>query len=96
MKNYLSRLGLSRKASDLDVADAIDNSMDTTGDIKSAADAETILSQVTTRVHYERAHLQYEAINAALECLDKPGALDTHRWPERLVEFDVEYDDTLA
>ena len=90
MKNYLGWLGLQRKASAAELSDAFENAQDNTGDAQSLADANTILGDVTMRVHYERTHLQYEAINAALHCLEFPEATDSYRWSERLVEFDIE------
>ena len=69
MKNYLGRLGLPRKASPGEIAAAIAEAMDTTSDIQSIRDAETILSEKVMRAYYERAHLQYEAISTSLDCL---------------------------
>jgi hypothetical protein len=96
MKNYLSRLGLPRKAAISEITHAISEAMKQTDDVQSLNDAELILSEKVTRTYYERAHLQYEAINAALECLDAADAVDTHRWAERLVEFDQEQADPLG
>jgi len=88
MKNYLGRLGLLRKATNSEVRDAITQALDGTEDIKSLLDAQTILDDAAMRTQYERTHLQYEAINAALHCLDFPEATNTHRWTDRLVEFE--------
>ncbi|ASJ76383.1 hypothetical protein [Granulosicoccus antarcticus] len=89
MKNYLARLGLPRKATGPQITDAIAEAMDYTSDTQSVLDAETILTEKVTRAYYERTHLQYEAISAALDCLLTPGALDSHRWAARTVEFDT-------
>ena len=96
MKNYLARLALPRKSTESDIADAIAKAMDNTSDIQSVLDAENILSEKVKRTYYERTHLQYEAISAAIDCLKAPGALDSHHWSERVVEFDAhESDDSL-
>ena len=47
-----------------------------------------------TRTHYDRLHLQYQAMAAAVGCLEHDDARNTHRWPERFVEYPV-YQDTL-
>ena len=47
-----------------------------------------------TRTHYDRLHLQYQAMAAAVDCLAHDNARDTHRWPERFVEYPVD-EDTL-
>lgn len=89
MKNYLGRLGLMRKASQPEISAALERAMQETSDLQSVVDAETVLSEKVTRTYYERTHLQYEAICASLSCLENPIAKDTHRWTERLVEFEV-------
>ena len=88
MKNYLARLALPRKSSESAITDAIEVAMENTGDIQSVRDAQDILSDKVKRTYYERTHLQYEAISAAIDCLEAPGARDTHHWPERIAEFD--------
>lgn len=90
MRNYLQRLSLGRKAGTVEIQDAIENAMNETNDLESLKDADIVLSDKLTRTYYERTHVQYEAINAALSCLDAELATDTHRWPERLVEFEYE------
>ncbi|MFK7855972.1 MAG: hypothetical protein AB8B79_17780 [Granulosicoccus sp.] len=95
MKNYLGRLGLLRKATNSEVRDAITHALDATNDIKSLVDAQTILDDVEMRTQYERTHLQYEAINAALHCLGFPEATNTHRWTDRLVEFETVPEDPI-
>lgn len=47
-----------------------------------------ILRDPVRRMHYERTHLQYQAIAAALPILELPGTLDTHRWGRRVVDFE--------
>ena len=87
MKNYLARLNLPRKSTESEIADAIAKAMDNTSDTQSILDAEKILTEKVKRAYYERTHLQYEAINAAIDCLKAPGALDSHHWAERVIEF---------
>ncbi len=93
MKNYLARLALARKSTESDIADAIAKAMNNTSDIQSVLDAENILSEKVKRTYYERTHLQYEAISAAIDCLKAPGAQDSHHWLERVVEFDAHRSD---
>ena len=95
MKNYLGRLGLPRKTPVNELSTAIDALLDQTGDVQSLADAQVVFEDATMRTHYERTHLQYEAINAALHCLESTGAVDTHRWTERLVEFDLDPEEPI-
>jgi len=95
LKNYLGRLGVLRKSTPAALSEALERAFDSTSDVQSLVDAQTILADVTMRTHYERTHLQYEAINAALHCLKSPEALDSHRWAERLVEFDLEPEDPI-
>ncbi len=95
MKNYLGRLGLPRKTPREALSDALENSLNNTSDVQSLVDAQVILEDATTRTHYERTHLQYEAMSAALHCLKSPEATDSHRWPERLVEFELDPEDSV-
>ena len=95
MKNYLGRLGLPRKTPQDTLSDSLENALNSTGDVQSFVDAQVILEDATMRTHYERMHFQYEAINAALHCLTSPEATDSHRWSERLVEFELDPEDTV-
>ncbi len=95
MKNYLGRLGINRKASESTLRGAIEQAISDTVNIESLKNADSVLSDKATRTYYERTHLQYEAICASLACLNAPQAQDTHRWTERLVEFETEKDETL-
>jgi len=88
MRNYLRRLNLRRKASQPEIESAIEASMEDTNDFQSVADAESILGDKACRIYYERTHLQYEAIAAAIACLDSPIAKNTQQWEDRIVEFE--------
>lgn len=88
MKNLLARLALPRKASEAMITDSIADALNDGGEQQSVLDAEAILTERVTRVYYERTHLQYDAIYAALDCLDAPDAVDSHQWRRRVVEFD--------
>lgn len=89
MKNYLARLALPRKSSESVIMHAIAQAKDNASDNQSVRDAEAILSDKVKRAYYERTHLQYEAISAAIDCLKAPGARDAHQWSERVAEFDA-------
>ncbi len=52
-----------------------------------AEQAREVLGSTTRRTHYERLHLQYEAMAAALDSLAMPGTHDSQNWRARLVEF---------
>ena len=93
MKNYLARLSLPRKSTESAITKAIAKAMKTASDTQSVLDAEYILSDKVKRAYYERTHLQYEGISAAIDCLKAPGARDTHHWSERIAEFDVHLPD---
>ena len=97
MKNYLGRLGINRKASESTLRGAIEQAISNTVNVESLKNADAVLSNAATRTYYERTHLQYEAIYASLASLNAPQAQDTHRWTERLVEFETETekDETL-
>lgn len=88
MRNYLRRLDLPRKASTSEIEAAVQSSMEDTTDVQSVADAESILGDTIIRTYYERTHLQYEAIAAAIDCLESPIAKDTQEWGARVVEFE--------
>ncbi len=96
MKNYLARLALPRKSSESAITNAIEEAMENTSDTQSVRDAQDILSEKVKRTYYERTHLQYEAISAAIDCLKAPGARDTHHWPEKIAEFDAQLSPALS
>ncbi|MFT5894336.1 MAG: hypothetical protein ACI8VW_001205 [bacterium] len=89
MRNYLRRLDLPRKASLSDIQTAIQSSMEDTTDFQSLADAENVLSDKVFRTYYVRTYTQYEAITAAIDCLDSPAAVDSQQWRDRIVEFEA-------
>ena len=88
MRNYLRRLNLDRKASPSEVQTAVQSTMQDTTDFQSLADAENVLSDKLIRTYYERTYTQYEAITAAIGCLDSVEAQDTQQWRDRIVEFE--------
>lgn len=88
MRNYLRRLDLPRKASLPEIQTAIQSSMEDTTDFQSLTDAESVLSDNLIRTYYERTYTQYEAITAAIECLDSSVAVDSQQWRDRIVEFE--------
>jgi hypothetical protein len=87
MRNYLRRLDLPPKASLPEIQTAIQSAMEETTDFQSLADAEDVLSDNVIRTYYERTCTQYEAISAAIDCLDSPAAVDSQQWRDRIVEF---------
>ena len=88
MRNYLRRLDLPRRASPAEIQSAVQSSMEDTTDFQSLSDAENVLSDKVIRTYYERTYTQYEAIAAAIGCLESPTAVDTQQWRDRIVEFE--------
>jgi hypothetical protein len=88
MRNYLHRLDLPRRASLSKIQIAVQSSMEDTTDFQSLVDAENVLSDKVIRTYYERTHTQYEAISAAINCLDSSVAVDSQQWRDRIVEFE--------
>ena len=90
MKNHFERTGLAPTirddavAEELTLAGASDDPL-LVADVEAARE---VLEVPVRRTHYRRNHLHYRAMAAALDTLDAPVALDSHRWRERLVEFD--------
>lgn len=89
MRNYYRRLDVSRDASLSGIQTAIQSTMEDTTDFQSLADAECVLSDQHYRTHYDRTYTQYEAITAAIDCLDSSAAVDSQQWRDRIVEFDT-------
>ena len=91
MKNYYARFELSADTE----ADEIEQTLsaahhDETMDTLSVTESQSVLMDPLTRTHYNRLHLQYQAMAAAVECLEHEDARNTHRWPERFVEYPVD------
>lgn len=95
MKNYLMRYGITRDTDEDQIAEALLRAGQDAIDMQSIKDAEVVLKNKVTRTYYERTHLQYEAISASLSCLQPPMARDTHRWQDRVIEFEPLEDDLL-
>lgn len=95
MKNHSGRFGLPPRAEQAAIEAALapaaaDSTIETavTADDEERAEARAVLLDPERRRHYERVHLQYRAIAAAADALDAPMATDSHRWRDRLVEFE--------
>jgi hypothetical protein len=88
MRNYLRRLDLPRKASMSEIQEAVQSTMEDTTDFQSLADAENVLGDKVISTYYERTYTQYEAITAAIGCLDSSVAVDSQQWRDRIVEFE--------
>lgn len=78
MKNLLNEVALARRASDATLTERLAD---------ASPDTQAVLSAPLRRTHYERVHLQYEAIAAAQGLLELAGTRDGHRWAERCAEF---------
>jgi len=90
MKNHFARTGIAPDVRDEDIGRALAHA-GASGDVELVADvdaARDVLEVPVRRIHYRRTHLQYRALAEALDALDDPIATDSHRWRERLVEFE--------
>ncbi len=95
MKNYYARFGLSVDADASEIEHTLSAAHhDETADMLSVTESQSVLMDPLTHTHYNRLHLQYQAMAAAVGCLSHDDARNTHRWPERFVEYPVD-DDTL-
>ena len=88
MNNLLAFVGRPRRVPQRSLEQALRRAAIT--EPAFAGQVREILGSTTRRVHYERLHLQYEAMAAALDSLALPGTRDTHDWGSRLVEFEPE------
>ncbi len=88
MRNYYDVLDLARSASSKALNDALGGL--TTEQIEEEGDLKAIMETTEWRTHYRRAHLQYEAIAAAMNHPALQGTLDTHLWSKRVIEFEPE------
>lgn len=85
MNNHLDRLNLRRDAALSDIVAAMEESE---LDEEEDREARGVLLDPFRRLHFERVHRQYEALAAARRTLLNDQGTDTHRWPERLIEFE--------
>lgn len=85
MRNYYDALGLNRSATQLEVDQQI-NSL-SPEQLLDEDDLELIMQNDEWQSHYQRVHLQYEAIAAAMNGPAMKGALNSHSWDKRVVEF---------
>jgi len=90
MRNYFKTLKLDTSASKEDVQAVLGMGQDAAKDLnpRHRADAFEILLEEERRQVYASTVELYETLRSAASCLDEPGAKDTHRWKERLSEFD--------
>ncbi len=91
MRNYLATLGLNRNSN----LDEYQNRIDalTDEELELEGDIKQIMLDNSRRQHYERVHLQYEAIAAATaQWEDSELTVDSHQWHRRLVEFELPAD----
>ncbi|MEE9321107.1 MAG: hypothetical protein V3U76_11720 [Granulosicoccus sp.] len=92
MKNYLKRLAIPRHADPVVLNLALENALN---DGDQDPDAISVLTDPLFRTHFERVHLQYLAMGVAIDTLKHSEARDTHRWTDRLVEFNSDDEESL-
>ncbi|MBX2886234.1 MAG: hypothetical protein KTR32_40135 [Granulosicoccus sp.] len=90
MRNYLQLLGLSRDSDEQSIRAALAAVPAEERELEE--DMRAVLMGGTERTHYERVHLQYQAMAAAADQLAGQTLVDTNQWSRRLVEFEVERD----
>lgn len=91
MRNYFKTLQLHTSAAKEDVQAVLGMGHDAAKGLnpRHRADAFEILLEEERRQAYASTVKLYETLHSAASCLDEPGAKDTHRWKERLSEFDT-------
>ncbi len=88
MRNYFAAIGLNRLASVADI-DAGINSL-SASELAEEDDLKEILTTSREYKHYQRLHLQYEAMAAVLAHDNCRLPMDNHNWQKRLVEFEAD------
>lgn len=89
MKNLFGRIGVAP-----DDDEAIDRAIESVASrpedlsAESFGELRSLLANPERRAHLRRLHMQYRAIAASLDALDLDNAQDTHRWRERVIEFE--------
>jgi len=90
MRNYYKVLGLQRLAKSNEVRQTVDSLP--TDQLAEEGDLQSVLLNDKWRNHYRRAHLQYEAIAAALNNPSLRNIEHTHNWDRRVIEFEPAQD----
>lgn len=94
MRNYFTRLNLPSYAD----SDSIKTALRNPGAKLSGQgleDAKNILADATTLKMYQRAFTQYEAMRAAMDCIESSPGVDTNHWLARLNNFDLDPEDQI-
>ena len=90
MRNYFKTLGLDASASKDHLQEILEvnNGISTDLNPRHRVDALEVLLDEERLPAYASATLLYENLNKVASVLDEPVAKNTHRWRERLSEFD--------
>jgi len=86
MRNYFKVLGLHRMTKSNDIRQTIETQ--DPDRLAQEDDLHSVLMNDKWCSHYRRAHLQYEAIAAAINHPALRNIKHTHNWDKRVVEFD--------
>ena len=91
MRNYFKTLGLETSASKEDIQEVLETGQNAAKRLnpRHRLDAHDVLLDEERRQVYASTAELYETLSSAVDCLDEPMAKDTHRWQERLSEFDT-------
>lgn len=97
MRNYFTDLKLPALAARQQITDALELGSAAVKALnpKHRKDAYQILLEEDQRQLYGATVTLYEALHIAADRLQSNGGIDTHRWKERLAEFDTYDDDIL-
>lgn len=94
MRNYFKRLNLPSFADKESILDALNKpGKKLTG--QGLEDAKAILSNDATLKMYQKSFVQYEAMRAAMDCIESSPGLDTNHWQARLGNFDLRPQDNF-
>lgn len=85
MRNYLELLGIHRKTDATEKMAQI-AATESELDDEYSADLTSVLTSNTRYMHYQRLHLQYEAMATTLS--RGVSQQDNNSWTQRLVEFE--------
>jgi len=93
MRNYFKALNIPVSASREALGTACE-SIEQMIPAAHQADARDILSDPDRAKCYADTAEVYESMHIALSCLKNVGGVDTHRWKDRLANFDTAVEDT--
>ena len=94
MRNYFKALGIPTVADRDQVKDSLQSTSQSTEDLMRAyhLDIHAVMLNEDRRQMYASTAQLYEALHGASSCLTSSVGTDTHRWRERVSDFDSNVD----